>query len=62
MKIHKAELAKEWYILTPINQGGELTKGLQVSYNDSLDVEPFTTELDYLVRCEELGIEILETI
>ena len=61
MKVYKTELEKEYYILTPRNIGGELTQGIQVSYSDALEIETFVTEEDYLLRCNELGIEI-ETI
>lgn len=60
MKIYKTELEKEYYILTPRNIGGELTQGLQVSYNDSLEIETFVNFEDYEARCNELGIEIDE--
>jgi hypothetical protein len=60
MKIYKTELEKEWYILTPRNIGGEITEGIQVSYNDSLSIETFDNKEDYITRCIELGIEIIE--
>lgn len=60
MKNYKTDLEKEYYILTPRNIGGELTQGIQVSYHDSLEIETFDNELDYLIRCEDLGIKIDE--
>jgi len=62
MKIYKSELEKEWYIITPTNVGGEICKCVQVSYNDSLEIETFINEEDYITRCEELGIEIPEEL
>ena len=41
MKIYRTELEKEYYILTPINIGGELTQGIQVSYSEELEIETF---------------------
>jgi len=61
MKVYKTELEKEYYILTPRNIGGKLTQDVQVSYNDSLEIETFDNLEDYENRCIELGIEI-ETI
>lgn len=62
MKNYKTDLEKEYYILTPRNIGGELTKGIQVSYNDSLEIETFDNFEDYELRCNELGIEIEQLI
>ena len=60
MKIYRTELEKEYYILTPINIGGELTQGIQVSYSEELEIETFANFEDYGLRCNELGIEIEE--
>ena len=62
MRIYKTELEKEYYILTPINIGGELTKGLKVSYPNDFEIETFTNFEDYKLRCNELGIEIEQLI
>ena len=61
MKNFKTNLEQEWYILTPINIGGVIPRTNKgVFYGDSLEIETFQTEEDYLTRCEELGIEIEE--
>ena len=58
MKIYKTHLEKEYYILTPRNVAGELTKGIQVSFPDDLEIETFKDFKEFKNRCNELGIEI----
>lgn len=58
MQEFTTELEKEYYILTPINVGGELTnKGEKLHFKDGLKIETFIDKEDYTSRCEELGIE-----
>ena len=59
MQEFTTELEKEWYILTPINVGGEISNGGEkVHFKDGLNIETFDNLEDYEDRCDELGIEL----
>ena len=59
MQEFTTELEKEWYILTPINVGGEISNGGEkVHFKDGLTIETFDNLEDYEDRCNELGIEL----
>ena len=57
MKNLKTELKEEWYILSNNNHGSITKTNKGLYYSDNLTIETFTTENEYLLRCNELGIE-----
>ena len=63
MKNFKTDKTKEWYILTPANAHGFISKTSRgLFYNEINDIETFDNEEDYLAKINELGLVIDELI